>query len=203
MSKELDSFEAILHRDFRWPRDGDKPFSVSSNAERNAYVAKSGHSRLVLMMTGYKTAGDTLVEKTKSSPSDRDTLVFPIVFNYRHFIELNLKYLIAMYGPSVRIEANWNTHDIAQLWRTFEEVVAEYGMSDKEADKAVKQIIADFAKIDPQSFSYRYPVDRDGNIIELGQEQIDLSTLADVMEGVDGYFSGCDGYMDDLKNAGP
>ena len=201
-SDEAGSFENLLHREFRWPKAGDKPFSVSPNIEHNAHVAKSGFTRLVLMMAGYKTAADTLVEKAKSTLSDRDTLVFPIVFNYRHFIELNLKYLIAMYGPSVGVDANWDTHDIAYLWMTFEKIAAKYGMSDKEADEVVKLIIADFAKIDPRSFSYRYPVDRDGKIVDLGQEQIDLSQLADVMKAVDGYFTGCDGYMDHLKSAG-
>lgn len=32
---------------------------------------------------------------------------------------------------------------------------------------------------------------------------MDLSVLADVMEGVDGYFTGCDGYLDSLEGAAP
>ena len=85
---------------------GDKPFSVSFQMPNiMRIVAKNGFTRLVLMMDGYKAAADTLVEKTKSSLADQDSLVFPIVFNYRHFIELNLKYLIAMYGPFVGIRS--------------------------------------------------------------------------------------------------
>jgi hypothetical protein len=37
----------------------------------------------------------------------------------------------------------------------------------------------------------------------LAHQEIDLHRLADVMQGLDGYFSGCDGYLDDLQRAGP
>jgi hypothetical protein len=64
-------------------------------------------------------------------------------------------------------------------------------------------IIVDFAKLDPQSFSYRYPVDREGKLLELGQDQLDLSMLADVMKGLEGYFNGCDGWLHDLQSNSP
>ncbi|MBO9501648.1 hypothetical protein [Brevundimonas sp. A19_0] len=64
-------------------------------------------------------------------------------------------------------------------------------------------IVAEFAKVDPGSFSYRYPVDTKGKLIELAHDRLDLGALADVMNAVDGYFSGCDGYLDHLQSAGP
>lgn len=73
----------------------------------------------------------------------------------------------------------------------------------KGADAVVAEIIAEFAKVDPQSFSYRYPVDKKGNLVNLAFEEVDLQRLADVMQGLDGYFSGCDGYLDNLQSAGP
>jgi hypothetical protein len=76
--------------------------------------------------------------------------VYPIIFTYRQFIELELKYLIATYGFTVGIEANWRSHDVAFLWSEFVKVLAGY-----------------------------------------------------VMEGVGGFFTGCDGYLDHLQGAGP
>ncbi len=41
------------------------------------------------MMTGYKKAAELLVEESLRSGFDRDTLVYPIIFMYRQFIELD------------------------------------------------------------------------------------------------------------------
>lgn len=197
-------FEQILTQQFRWPRRGDRPFTESTDWQRNASIARHGHERLVLMMSGYKTAADLMVEHAARSSYDRDVLVFPIVFNYRHFIELSLKYLIATYGRTVNIEPNWQTHDLAKLWLTLKNVLKEYGDDDPDhTSDDVERIVAEFAKVDPQSFSYRYPVSRDGQLLELGQDKLDLRVLADVMKGLDSYFTGCDGWLDNIQSNAP
>jgi hypothetical protein len=122
----MESFADIVTREFRWPKKGDQAFGVSGNWQRNARVATGVHDRLVIMMTGYKAAADLPVEKSQRSGFDRDTLVYPIVFTYRQVIELELKYLIATYGFTVGIKANWKSHDIAFLWSEFVKVLAEF-----------------------------------------------------------------------------
>lgn len=201
---EADPFEQMLVQDFRWPRQDDQLFTESQDWQRNASIARHGHERLVQMMSGYKAAADLLVAHAARSGYDRDTLVFPIVFNYRHFIELSLKYLIAAYGRTVNIEPNWQSHDLAKLWLTFKSLLREYGDDDPErTNEAVERLIADFAKVDPKSFTYRYPVDQAGQLLELGREHLDLQALADVMKGLDGYFSGCDGWLDNIQSNMP
>jgi hypothetical protein len=130
---------------------------------------------------------------------DRDSLVYPIIFMYRQFVELKLKYLIFTFGRRVGVRANWKSHDIALLWSEFIKVLAGYGVQDPEnTDSVVSAIVAEFAKVDPKSCSYRYPVDIHGQEIALGIEVLDLGALKDVMKGVEGYFTGCDGYLDHL-----
>ena len=202
--EEKPDFESLLHTDFRWPTEGDAPFTQSENWEQNVYIDRFGHGRIVMMMNGYKMAGDLMVAQVARDRHDGDVLVFPVVFNYRQFIELSLKFLIATYGHTVGIKAEWNTHDLKSLWETFLEVLEGYGHDDAEGtDAIVEEIILEFAKVDPRSFSYRYPVDTKGNPVLLAHQEIDLHRLADVMHGLDGYFSGCDGYLDDLQKAGP
>src|ERR1700730_392770 len=200
----MGSFADILTREFRWPKRGDQAFSVSNDWQRNAQIVTGVHTRLVLMMSGYKNAADLLVERSQRSGYDRDILVYPIVFTYRQFIELELKYLISTYGYTVGIDANWKSHDIAFLWAVFVKVLAGYGVKDPdETDSVVSAIVAEFAKVDPQSYSYRYPVDVLGNEIPLTFEALDLLALKNVMDGVGGFFTGCDGYLDPLQGAGP
>jgi len=196
------TFEEILNTDFRWPTEGDKAFVAADDPFDNANIAEDGFTRLVLMTDGYKQAGDLMVEKAANDRAERDVLVFPIIFNYRQFLELSLKYQLAIYGPRVGVEPNWNTHDLATLWGEFLEMLERYGTSDPDkADPVVGAIILEFAKIDPGSYSYRYPVDRNGNPVPAAISDLHLPNLADVMKAVEGYFTGCDGYLDNLLSA--
>lgn len=156
------------------------------------------------MSEGYKMGADAMVEEALGDNYKSATLVFPILFNYRHFIELSIKYTIATYGPPVGLGPVWNTHYLIPLWNKLLQVFDAYGTDDPDdADQIVGGIIAEFAKIDPNSFSHRYPVDTQGNIIELAQEEIDLDALRDVMNGVEGFFNGADGYLDHIRSASP
>ena len=198
------SFEDILNAEFRWPRHGDKPFVVADNPFDNANIASDGFTRLVLMMEGYKKGGDLMVEAATGDRALRDFLVFPIIFNYRQFLELSLKYQLATYGPTVGMKPNWESHFLDKLWGEFLDMLERYGSKDPdEADPVVGEIILEFAKIDPASYSYRYPLDRRGNIVPVAYHDLHLPTLAEVMEAVEGYFAGCDGYLSGLADAGP
>ena len=197
------SFEEILDTEFRWPLKGDKPFVVSGDEADNANIVDDGFTRLVLMTEGYRQAADLMVETSKSDHTTRDMLVFPIIFNYRQYIELALKYQLATYGPAVGIEPNWKTHNLANLWGLFLDMLERYGTPDPDdADPVVGEIILEFAKIDPGSYSYRYPVDRNGNSIPVAYSELHLATLADVIGAVANYFTGCDGYLDSLQGFG-
>lgn len=102
------SFDEILNAAFRWPTKGDKPFVVSDDQLDNANIANDGFTRLVLMMSGYKEAADLMVERSTNDRALRDMLVFPIIFNFRQFLELSLKYQLAVYGPHVSIRPKNN-----------------------------------------------------------------------------------------------
>lgn len=198
------TYEEILDTDFRWPTAGDQAFVAADDPFDNANIVEDGFTRLVLMMDGYKQAGDLMVEKAADDRAERYALVFPIIFNYRQFLELSLKYQLATYGPRVDIKPNWKSHDLAVLWSEFLAMLERYGTADPdEADPVVENIILEFAKIDPGSYSYRYPVDRRGDAIPAAISDLHLPTLADVMNAVEGYFTGCDGYLDNLLGASP
>lgn len=197
-------FEEILQTEFRWPTAGDAPFVAADDPHENANIAEDEFARLVFMMEGYKKAADLMVAQANAEPLERDYLVCPIIFNYRQFLELSLKYLIATYGRTVGIDPVWKSHDLVDLWRLYGEMLERYGTSDPDvADPVVAGIVAEFAKIDPGSYSYRYPVDTSGHPIPITYGDLHLPTLADVMNGVAGYFTGTDGYLSELQGAGP
>lgn len=193
---------SILNRGFRWPETGDTPFVAAEHWQNNAYIDPFGHGRLGMMVMGYKMAADLMIDHVATTRYDGDALIYPVIFNYRQFVELSLKHLIASYGAAVGIAPVWNTHDLAKLWERFLAVLNGYGQSeDAGTDAVVGDIILEFARVDPGSFAFRYPVDQKGHPIELSPKEVDLNNLAEVMRGLDGYFNGCDGYLDGLRSA--
>ena len=198
------SFEDILNAEFRWPEPADRPFVVADNPVANASVSEDGFTRLVLMTDGYKEAADLMVQASKGSGLKRSMLVCPIIFNYRQFLELSLKYQLATYGRMVDIDPNWSSHDLTTLWTAFVEMLDRYEPQDPdETISHVEGTILEFAKIDPKSYSYRYPVDNKGRPIPIAYTDLHLPTLADVMDGVANFFKGCDGHLDHLAGANP
>jgi hypothetical protein len=154
------------------------------------------------MADGYRVAGDCLVDEALSERHTRDVLVYPIVFCYRHFLELSLKCLISFYGPRLGTKPEWKSHDLRRLWLRFERLIDHLrpGESD-DGTVAARQCIMEFAKVDPGSFSFRYAVSNKGQTLELPLDRIDLAQMKDVMAGLYGYFSGCDGFLDHVLNA--
>jgi hypothetical protein len=197
-------FEEMLQTELRWPTAGDMPFVTAEDRRENANIAEDEFTRFVLMMEGYKKAADLMVAQAAANRFDRDYLVCPIIFNYRQFLELSIKYLIATYGRTVGIKPVWKSHDLVSLWKLYGEMLELYGTPDPDvADPIVAGIVAEFAKIDPGSYSYRYPVDTNGRPIPITYGDLHLPTLADVMNGVAGYFTGSDGYLSELQSAAP
>lgn len=76
------TFEDILNTEFRWPAQDDHAFAVADDPFDNANIADDGFTRLCLMIEGYKSAADLMVENATNDQRTRDILVFPIIFNY-------------------------------------------------------------------------------------------------------------------------
>lgn len=203
MTEHRIDFTAILMQRFRYPAKGDKLFKPSSKWMGDATIAAHGFSRLVLMTEGYKKGADRLVWQAMEERPVRDFLVYPIVYCYRHFVELSLKYTVATYGPSVGIKPSWTTHDLNKLWANVNDVLDGFGVDRDEARAAVGACIREFSKVDALSTAFRYPTDKTGSAVPLAFDRLDLDQLRDVMDGMSGYFTGLDGYLSSLKDAGP
>src|SRR5574341_328420 len=74
------------------------------------------------MILGYKYAADLLIELAPRSQID--LIVYPIIFLYRHHLELQLKYMNAvgasmLSGPSPR----FNEHNLMVLWGATKQIL--------------------------------------------------------------------------------
>ena len=119
----------------------------------------------------YKTAGDRLVDGLQRGPKSELYQVFPIVFLYRHYLELKLKEIL-------RVLLDWDgnrddeiprIHDLTTLWATVRQLLEKFdndviehcenaGLEEAAAIyHAIEQRVIEFDDIDPGSFNFRYP----------------------------------------------
>src|SRR5438094_5882579 len=143
-----------------WPRRGDILFDHADDWYYNACLNRQ-YDNWELYAIGYKTAADILVQYVIDTRSERDTLVFPIVFNYRQYLELRCKEIIRVGRMLSNEPAEFpQMHDLRKLWIVCRETIANSEPSASETDfQAIDEAIAQFCAVDPKSEAFRYPMD--------------------------------------------
>ena len=194
-----------MDNNFKWPVTGDQAFKIEYRSWGNAEIEKCARRRLYLMTAGYKLIADQAVDQVIASrdPYARDTMVYPIFFNYRHFIEISLKAFIDEFSEEAGVPVGKKDHRLMPLWDTYCSIFDVIMGSDRDTDAeaSVKSVISEFDKFDPNSFAMRYATDRKGKQIVLPHVAFELTGLKDVMESVENFFDGSLSYVMQLVEA--
>lgn len=157
-----------------------------------------------LYVIGYKEAADQLVKNIMESPRHQDALVFPICFLYRQYIELRLKELIKSGRLLLDQPGEFpQHHKILDLWETAAIIlnkISDNNIEQPEFMALPSHVIKEFAKIDPDSFAFRYPNDKKGaNPLE-NLSHINLRRLAQYIgafaSAMDAASTGISVYLD-------
>lgn len=172
---------------------GNQLFSSAQDWQNNACVNVC-LSPIRIYIIGYKQAADHLAQLVTQTARDQDTLVYPIAFLYRQYIELQLKELIkeskallneeSSFPKHHKINALWNLtqQDMRKIIADVDRSVGEYITS---ADfKLIDALVADFVAIDPESMTFRYPNDK-SNLNNLGGlRHINIRHLAEQIQAL-------------------
>lgn len=173
----------------RWPEAGDRLLSPG----RDTFLAEGADERSFRLLRGYKRAGDVLVKAALTERYDRDNLVFPAIFNYRHYIELALKALLEEHGSFAGVALGKRNHKLPELWELFVTIAKAFGNNRMDsAAVAVGECITEIAGVDPSSTTFRYARDCDGSTTVLPENGLDLVQLHDVMNGIENFFECAD-----------
>ena len=173
-----------------WPQEEDKLFVAGEDWWHNACLNYLGDD-WELYVNGYKQAADALVEHVKQIHGNQDTLVFPIVFLYRQYLELRLKQLIRdgcqLFDQSASFPKK---HELDRLLAECRPILSKLEPPVPASDlEAVDEAIAQFCAVDPTSQAFRYPTDKEGKpSLPADLRYINLRNLAEVMERIGGFF---------------
>jgi hypothetical protein len=169
-----------------WPRKSGRLFKSDSDWWHNACLNYPGID-IEAYAIGYKQAADCLVEYVSQERRFQDTLVYPIAFLYRQYLELRLKELIRSGNILLGTPNNMRKpdHRIDKYWEQCRKVLEKIWPNEKTDDlDAIAECIKDFSKVDPTSTGFRYPVNTDGRPSLKGITHINLRNLAEVMNRI-------------------
>jgi len=135
-------------------------FSFGTDYLSNACI-NSYNEPITLYSAGYKEAARRLTERALNESGSIDILVFPIIFLYRHYLELKLKEII-LNGTDLLYSNPIITtgHSFSNLWNLANPLIEEVykDEKDKEPLQLLKHVINEFIKIDQNSIAFRYPL---------------------------------------------
>jgi hypothetical protein len=147
----------------RYPKNGDH--LIEQGGDVKTLFADWIEGRWVSYADGYKAAADILVDKIEGQAPE-DILILPVVFMYRHHVELRLKYIVtALDALSQTQMPNFITHNIITLWNYVKAHLdcIRGGPFDAEMMASLEQLITELSTLDPDSFRFRYSHDRHFN----------------------------------------
>lgn len=152
------------------------------------------HDGWSLYAAGYKDAADLLVKGVEANGSGQDTLVYPVLFLYRQYLELQLKDLIRQARRLLDKPGSFPTgHHIGNLWQVCHELLSEVFPNDSVAElNEIARLIGEFAAVDPTSEAFRYPQDRKGNATLPGIRYINLRNVREVVEKISFILGGAE-----------
>lgn len=135
-------------------------------------------------VNGYKDAADLLIAHLDEIGRGAYKLVPPIVFLYRHHLELAIKQLTRECAKLLgRGDDSPKSHRLDELWRICVSLLAQVS-ADITAAQEVQQttrLIDEFCRADPTSEVFRYPEDKKGNPSLTCLGEVDLNRIGEVV----------------------
>jgi hypothetical protein len=199
------------------PQKGDAVFQLDpKGAKTNGRLEIHGGDTAYICARGYLVAARLAVEHIHQHGGDQDFLVYPIVFLYRHHVELMLKKLILLadeggiqhftgrepLDEAVRQKLTI-THSLQWLWdqlRPILKTLGKHGLPPADI-QGIGSYIRQLNEIDPNSTQFRYTTAIEETKAKLGRVQqyggmVGIQNFAEAMERLANYLEGIDSYFD-------
>jgi hypothetical protein len=143
----------------------------------------------------YKTAANVLIEDIRNGDGRWDNTVIPLIFLYRHHIELMLKSGVALMEASRHEFKELPPHHrLLDLWKSYKVELEAMNVEDSILNWMEKDL-QDFLALENNVEAFRYPVTKDGltstlrfghvpppdNVCNESQKMFSYLEIADVM----------------------
>jgi len=180
--------------------------------KNKATVGGYNNTRYVYI-NGYYEAGKNLTEIAinEKYSSKKDTLFYPICYNYRHYLELHLKSLILdtelLYDKMDQLGYLENGILSEKISDTLDQTHNLYGLLEKFLERLtlvsnevfpnnIKKYIKQMYDMDTNGQRFRYYTGTDKKLSFPKEEEFDLECISKIMRDVHDLLWGVDGWLD-------
>jgi hypothetical protein len=175
-----------------WPMRGDVLFQEDADCSHNAFLNLGG-KQWGSYASGYKEAADVLVLRFLEDPQGLDALTYPILFLYRHYLELRLKELIVDGQRLLHQLIDFqDQHALVRLWHPCRKILSEIWPKEPAVTwDSVEKLLKEFDQKDPDGMCFRYPVTtkRKGRQPTLPRlDRVGIRNLYEVMKRLASFF---------------
>lgn len=166
--------------------------------KNNARIVSSENYRTEFYIEGYKKAADNLVAHVISTGCDQDTLIYPIAFLYRHYLELLFKNIIENGYKLLNSKKGYaKNHSLDSLWNNTKDIINEiWEEKENSKEEEIEHFITEIIKIDKSSQAFRYTKDKEGNeyltqveLINIRHLSVCINSISDHLEGISTYIT--------------
>lgn len=138
------------------------PFGEGADPRLNACIGPhNGPYTYMEYAKGYFESGDIIIKRVIKNKSDVDVMIYPILYLYRHALELSLKHFIKL-----KTKKHVTTHKLLPLWKEARIAIIDLLAPDHSSEillENLETVILKFNLIDPNSETARYPVAKYGD----------------------------------------
>lgn len=181
-----------------WPASSDDLRASGGVDREHAFLGwwPGDQGRIV----GFRRAAEILAESilTGVDYRDMDTVAYPYLACWRHYVELQLKHLIAQcqtfLGKPVQRRGG---HKIDQLWSELVPLLAAARPDEEASDRrVVGRLIEQLSALDPDNQEFRYARRRDGTPTLADVPHLDIANFHQAMLGAANYLEAIDTAID-------
>ena len=143
---------------------------------------------------GYKFAADSLTKELLEKAHFPDYEAYPVVFLYRHALELSLKHvvsaaaLLAKYTFRSDVACTFErNHEIKPLAISVVRICKKLFPKDttlQEKCALIRETCGELSDLDPESFSYRYPIKKNNLPSTKHHQIVNLRSFSERMSAV-------------------
>ena len=202
------------------PDKEDVLFRSDKDWEANACVGASVADWVYL--TGFRRAAERLAELVCDTGREQDFLIYPIVYLYRHHIELVLKSILESASgllDRALTEGDHKTlgrHGLLELWQTVRPLLnpvcvrADNPPFPEAELEGIHSYIRQIHEHDPDGQRFRYATIKPKGArrsgakvpsLSPGLKLINVRVFSDAMEKLISYLEGIEGWFTDLEDA--
>lgn len=160
LNNSIDILGPINVADYTMPKTGDVLVRKPKNYNNLSIINRDTRLSDFLIPEGYYCVVNDLlnrIRKTRSN-SDKDSLIYPLLFNFRHYLELIMKDALRNFRiANGEIASNQlgyeKNHSLLSLWNRLKTYIDDPKSSES---MAFDKLINELHNIDADSFSFRY-----------------------------------------------